>query len=431
MWYFLYNILLFLSAPLIVIILLLKKRCRRGLGQRVGLTLPEGFPPDKDVLWIHAVSMGEVIAATPLVTAIHHAHPHLGIIISTITETGREAVEQRLAGIARHCYLPLDWSWVVRRVIGRLRPKVFLVIETELWPNLLKELHVQGVSNVLVNGRLSTKSFERYRWVKSFMSSVLSSFQLCLVQSDRDAQRLTALGAQAAKVHRTGNMKFDIELVGLNGQINSIGPKILGVQDDEMLIVAGSTHPKEEEVLLSCYQEVLKAHPRSVLLLAPRHIERSEQLEDTIRSFGFPAIRRSLLEGNDARLGSVTKPRVIVLDTRGELAQVYALARVTFVGGTFVSVGGHNLLEPASWGKPVLFGPYTDHCQEIANFLLESGGGSQVRDSQEMSAFVVNILNDQFLAERMGQAARQVVFDNQGVVKRNIELLRPYLELKA
>lgn len=394
----------------------------------MGLVLPEGFSSDKEVLWIHAVSMGEVIAVVPLVTTIHHAYPHLAIIISTITDTGREAVEQRLSGIARHCYLPLDWPWVVRRFIRHLRPKAFFVVETELWPNLLKELQAYGVSTVLVNGRLSTKSFGGYLRVKAFMKQVLSSFSLCLVQSDRDAQRLIALGANRERVHRTGNIKFDVELVGIDGQENRIAPELIGVHDGEILIVAGSTHPKEEEELLLCYQDILEEYPQVVLLMAPRHIERSEQLEDVIRSFGFEVIRRSRLDTNDRVSFAGTRPRVIVLDTRGELAHVYALARVTFVGGTFISVGGHNLLEPASWGKPVLFGSFTDHCQEIADLLLESGGGKQVRDGREMASLVVNILNDQSLADRMGHAARQVVLDNQGVVKRNFELLRPLLE---
>ena len=426
MWYFLYNIVLLVSAPVVILILLLKKRCRRGLGQRLGFVLPDGCSPDDEILWIHAVSMGEVLAVIPLVTAIHDAYPRFTIIISTITDTGREAVEQRLAGIARHCYLPLDWPWTVRRFVRHLHPKVFIVVETELWPNLLKELRAQGASSALVNGRLSTKSFERYRRVKSFMKDVLSSLSLCLMQSDRDVQRLIALGAHAEQVHHTGNMKFDVEVVGLDSHKNTMGPQHIGLGDDEILIVAGSTHQKEEEVLLSCYQEVLRTHPKAVLLMAPRHIERSDQLEDTIGSYGFKALRRSRLGKTDA--ATETGPRVIVLDTRGELASVYALARVTFVGGTFVPVGGHNLLEPASWGKPVTFGPFTDHCQEIADLLLESGGGRQVRDGHEMASLLVDILNDRSLAERIGKAARQVVIENQGVVKRNLELLRPLLE---
>ncbi len=417
--------ILLVSAPVIVLMLLCKKRCRRGLGQRIGFTLPKDFPPQDEVLWIHAVSMGEVLAAVPLVTAIHKAFPRLAIVISTITDTGREAVEQRLSGIATHCYLPLDWPWAVRRFVRHLRPKVFLVVETELWPNLLRELRAQRVSNVLVNGRLSSRSFPRYLWVKTFMKDVLSSFTLCLVQSERDAQRFVALGANPERVHRTGNMKFDVELVGLEGHTPQISAQRLGLQEGEALLVAGSTHPKEEEVLLSCYQEILKEEPHMVLLLAPRHIERSEQLEETIRSFGFHVIRRSQLGMNQEGLVRQPGPRVIVLDTRGELAHVYALARVAFVGGTFVPVGGHNLLEPASWGKPVLFGPFTDHCQEIADLLLQSGGGRQVRDGMELASLVINLLNDRSLADRMGQAAGQVVLENQGVVKRNVELLGP------
>ena len=432
MWYFLYNIALVVGAPLIVVALFLKKRCRRGFAQRVGLTLPQVSDPQGEVLWVHAVSMGEVLAIVSFVSAIHKVYPELKIIISTVTETGRESVENRLMGIAQHCYLPLDWSWTVRRFIRHVRPKSFIVIETELWPNLLKELHAKGVSAVLVNGRLSTRSFHRYLRVRSFVKEVLSCFNLCLVQSDRDAQRMIELGADPEIVHRTGNMKFDTELAGLDGRSKPVTFQFLGLHPYEVLVVAGSTHPKEEGVLLASYKEILSIHSNVVLLMAPRHIERSDEVVETIESFGFEAVRRSTKEQNLKRsIPQNGKARVIVLDTRGELASVYALAKVTFVGGTFVPVGGHNLLEPASWGKPVLFGPFTDHCQEIANLLLESEGGKKVHDANEMASLIVSILDDQKLACRMGRSARQVVLENQGVVKRNVEFLQLLLRSLA
>ena len=432
MWYLLYNMALVIGAPFIVVALFLKKRCRRGFTQRVGLALPKVGDPKAEVLWVHAVSMGEVLAIISFVSAIHKAYPELKIIISTVTETGRESVENRLMGIAQHCYLPLDWPWTVRRFIKHVRPKFFIVIETELWPNLLKELHANGVSAALVNGRLSTRSFYRYLHVKSFMKEVLGCFNLCLVQSDRDAQRMIELGANPEHVHRTGNMKFDIELAVLDGQSKPVTFELLGLHPYEALVVAGSTHSKEEGVLLSSYKEILSIHANVVLLIAPRHIERSDEVVETIKSFGFEAVRRSTIEDNGKRLLSKNgKARVILLDTRGELASVYALAKVTFVGGTFVPVGGHNLLEPASWGKPVLFGPFTDHCQEIANLLLESKGGKKVRDASEMASLIVSILDDEDLACRMGRSARQVVLENQGVVKRNVELLQLLLQSQS
>ena len=432
MWYLLYNVALVVGAPFILLALFLKKRCRKGLAQRLGLVLPPVGNPQAEVLWVHAVSMGEVLAIVPFVFAIHEAYPRLKILISTVTETGREAVENHLIGIAQHCYLPLDWPWTVRRFIRHVRPKAFIVIETELWPNLLKELHDKGVSAALVNGRLSTRSFHRYLCIKSFMKEVLRCFNLCLVQSAQDAHRMIELGANPERVHRTGNMKFDVELSGLDGQSKPVTFEFLGLHPHEVLVVAGSTHPKEESVLLASYKEILNTYANVVLLIAPRHIERSEQVVETIRSFGFEVVRRSTLEENGkGTLRNDERARVIVLDTRGELANVYALAQVTFVGGTFVPGGGHNLLEPASWGKPVLFGPFTDHCQEIANLLSESEGGKEVHDASEMASFVVSILDDQALALRMGQSARQVVLKNQGVVKRNVECLRPLLQSRA
>ncbi len=430
MWRLFYNIVLLALSPLVVAVLLSKPRCRPGLLQRLGLQEGRsgrsdlhGTPhtPAQPVIWIHAVSLGEVVAVTPLVNELHRRHPSYRLVVSTVTETGREAVEQRLAGVAEHCYAPLDFPWVVSRFIERLQPCLYLFVETELWPNLLWHLRRHGVPTVLVNGRLSTRSFARQQWapVRSFYRTMLQTLSLCLMQSDRDVDRIVALGAEASRVKRTGNIKFDqpIPVVAEGGAIRAH----LGLQDTERLFVSGSTHPGEEEILVECYRALVARDPSAVLLIAPRHIERAESVETMIRTRGLAVQRRSII-GQVGVLRS-TGPRVLVLDTRGELAAIYREAVVAFVGGTLVPIGGHNLLEPAQWAKPVLFGLYTDHCAEIADLLIHAGGGRRVLQSEELTQHVIALFSNDEERERMGRSARQVVEQNQGALQRTLDAI--------
>ncbi|MBI3808557.1 MAG: 3-deoxy-D-manno-octulosonic acid transferase [Nitrospirae bacterium] len=431
MWRLFYNIVLVAVSPLIVAVLLAKPRCRPGLLQRLGIEegsfgfLEQKKPnklnqPNKPVIWIHAVSLGEVVAVTPLVNELHRRHPAYRLVVSTVTETGREAVEQRLAGVAEHCYAPLDFPWVVSRFIERLQPCLYLFVETELWPNLLWHLRRCGVPTALVNGRLSTRSFARQQWapVRSFYRTMLQTLSLCLMQSDRDVDRIVALGAEASRVRRTGNIKFDqpIPVVVESGTTRAH----LGLQDTDLLFVAGSTHPGEEEILVECYRALVARCPSAVLLLAPRHIERAESVEAMIRARGFAVQRRSTIQ---AGVLWSTGPRVVVLDSRGELAAIYREAVVAFVGGTLVPIGGHNLLEPAQWAKAVLFGPYTDHCAEIADLLIQAGGGRRVLQAEELTQQIMALFSDSEERERMGRSARQVVEQNQGALQRTMEAI--------
>lgn len=413
-----------------------KRRCRPGLLQRLGLKnslsgqsgssdlsgrrgRQDGL--DRPVIWIHAVSLGEVVAVTPLAHELHRRHPECRLVISTVTETGREAVEQRLAGVAAHCYAPLDFPWVVSRFIERLQPCIYLFVETELWPNLLWHLRRRGVPTVLVNGRLSSNSFARQQWgpVRSFYRTMLQTLSLCLMQSERDVDRIVALGAEASRVRRTGNIKFDqpVSAVVEDGRIRAH----LGIQDKEQLLVAGSTHPGEEEILVECYQALVARCPSAVLLLAPRHIERAESVEAMVRARGFAVQRRSTI-GQAGGLQS-RGPRVVVLDSRGELAAIYREAVVAFVGGTLVPIGGHNLLEPAQWAKPVLFGRYTDHCAEIADLLIQAGGGRRVLQAEDLTQQIMALFSDDKERERMGRSARQMVEQNQGALQRTLEAI--------
>ena len=434
MWYLLYNSLLLLVSPVILFVLLAKPRCRRGLPQRLGL-LAETSSPEPAVgsgcIWIHAVSLGEVVAVAPLVRDLRRRYPDARLVVSTVTETGREAVEQRLEGVAEHRYAPLDFPWVVNQVIDRLQPSLYVFVETELWPNLLRSLRRRKVPSILVNGRLSTRSFERQRLpvIRGFYRTMLNMISCCLMQSERDAQRMIELGAEPSRVRCTGNIKFDqpVPQAAAGGMV--LSKASLGLTDRERLLVAGSTHPGEEEAIVDAYQVLVAEFPDLRLVLAPRHIERAAQVEQMIRAKGLTVTRRST--GGTRADGRASGARVLVLDTRGELALLYRDAVVAFVGGTLAPVGGHNLLEPAVWGKPVLFGPHTDHCAEVAALLLNAQGGRVVQDEQDLAQGLRELLRDPVALQRMGQAAQQVVADNQGALQRSAEIIATFLPARG
>ena len=424
MWHVLYKGLLLLASPVIVALLAAKPRCRRGLATRLGLSPLRIRPDQRPLIWMHAVSLGEVVAITPLVRELHRRHPDHRFAVSTATETGRDAVEQRLAGIAEHVYAPVDFPWAVARTIDRLRPVLYVFIETELWPNLLGQLARRGVPAVMINGRLSTRSYARQRRapVRWLYGGILRSLRLCLMQSDRDAERIISLGADPRAVHRTGNIKFDQPLPVSDRTVSRTD---IGLAEGAPLLVAGSTHAVEEEIVVDAYRLTLARHPSAQLLLAPRHIERAEAIEAMVRERGLTVRRRS--QGRESEQAAGSRPHVVILDSRGELAGIYREATVAFVGGTFVPIGGHNLLEPAFWAKPVLFGPYTDHCVEIANLFEQTGGGRRVNSPEELNAAVIRLFDHHDECRRMGQAAQSMVRENQGALRATIEAIEDQL----
>ncbi|GJL66776.1 MAG: 3-deoxy-D-manno-octulosonic acid transferase [Nitrospirales bacterium] len=424
MGYFLYNVLLLIASPFIVLGLLAKPRCRRGLLQRLGRVPPNLKHLHAPVIWIHAVSLGEVTAVVPFVKELHAQHPHYSFVISTVTETGREAVEQHLGEMAYHCYCPLDFPWSVKAYIRTLHPVVFLLVETELWPNLLRSMADHQVPAILVNGRLSSNSFRRYQQIQSFMKQVLSALALCLMQSERDVERLIDLGANPETVRHTGNMKFDQDEGPFDVDLEPVSRSLLGLAPQQKLFVAGSTHEAEEDLLLRCYGRLHDIMPSLVLLIAPRHIERSPTIRENIRRHGFSCTLRSRLQNGMGIREEPDRPHVIVLDSRGELASAYALGWIAFVGGTLTPIGGHNLLEPARWGVPVFFGPYTDHCTEVARILRDAGGGIEVQNEDELFSRIKEAHEDASWRIRVGEAAQKALGEHGGVVKKNIQLIQ-------
>jgi 3-deoxy-D-manno-octulosonic-acid transferase len=418
--YALYSVLLRLGL-LAYMPAFLARRRRAGYGhdlaQRFG-RLGDGLPTEPRC-WVHAVSVGESAAAVPLVEAIHRRWPELGIVVSTITPTGARIVADRLAGTAVHRYFPLDLPGPVRRALEAARPRFFIAIETELWPNFLRALARRRIPSMIANGRISDRSFRRYLRVRWLMRRVLADVSVFAMQSEEDARRIVALGAPPSRVVVTGNLKSD--LVPEAEPADAAWRERLGLGATAQLWIAGSTHRGEEAIVLDAFLRARARCPRLSLLVAPRHPERAAEVEDLIRERGLTPARRSRLP--DCRAPGA----VVILDTVGELAALYGLAEVVFVGGSLVPIGGHNLLEPAMRGKPVLYGPHTSNFREGAERLQRSGGGIVVKDGLELERELSLLLEDHELARRTGDAARAAFAGRAGAVHATLELIARHL----
>ncbi len=389
----------------------------RSLGQRLG-RLGEGLPREPRC-WIHAVSVGEAATAVPLVEAITRRWPQLGIVMTTVTPTGARIVADRLAGRAVHRYFPIDLPGPVRRALDAVNPRFFLCMETELWPNLLRALAARGVPSMIANGRISDRSFRRYRLVRFFTARMLTHVRVLAMQSEEDARRIIALGARPERVVVTGNIKSD--LIPPEGGGDALWQRLLGLDDGEPVWVAGSTHRGEEAIVLDVYLRLRARVPTLTLVLAPRHPERVAEVERLVRERRLQPVRRSGLPKSQAR------GAVIIVDTVGELAQIYRVASIVFVGGSLAPTGGHNMLEPALLRKPVLFGPHTTNFRESAELLLEAGGALVVRDGAELEAHMAALLVDAERCRLMGEAAFKAVAGRRGAIKHTLELVERYL----
>lgn len=393
------------------------RRLTRGvpMNVRARFGLHSAPPSGRRAVWIHAVSVGEVIAALPLVDALHARHPEWPLVVSTVTETGASVVRARLDGVATHRYFPLDFPGAVRRVVGALDPAVLVCMETELWPNVLRELGRRGVPVMIANGRLSDRSFRRYSRVRSLMRPMLAGVRVLAMQSDEDARRMLMLGAPPERVVVTGNLKHDAGPAGAGAA--ELWRRLLGLPSGRPAWIAGSTHRGEDEAVIAAHAAVRARVPELALIVAPRHPDRVAEVMALLRARGLPAVRRSELTAPG--MGD----RVVVLDTVGELAALYGVADVVFVGGSLVDAGGHNMLEPARLGKPVLMGPHTANFREIATVLLEGGGAAVVRDAGELAARLGELLGHPGRRAAMGEAGRRAAASRPGALLRTIELL--------
>lgn len=405
----------------------LLRRLTRGVPMnaraRLGRAAPvDGGPPSA---WLHAVSVGEAIAAVPLVEGLRRLHPELPLVMTTVTNTGAQIVRDRFAGLATHRFFPLDLPWVVRRVAASINPAFLICMETELWPNTLRALASRGIPVMIANGRISDRSFRRYRLVRRFMMSVLADVRVFAMQSDEDARRIIALGAHPERVVVTGNIKLDATVADPAGAVD-LWRRLLGLSPEQRVWIAGSTHAGEEDVVLEAHRAAVAECPELVLVIAPRHPERTDEVLALLERRGWPAIRRSELPFAVTSTATPVPP-VVVLDTVGELATLYAIADVVFVGGSLVPVGGHNLLEAAQRRKPILIGPHVGNFRESTGLLESVGAALVVRDASELSRELRRLLADSDLRVKVGDAGYEAVASRHGAVRETLDLVGRYL----
>jgi 3-deoxy-D-manno-octulosonic-acid transferase len=394
-----------------------------SLGQRMGY-LPVSFNVDGDEsIWIHAVSVGEVLTARPLIAALRQRYPALRIVLSTTTIAGQRLARRSVPNVDEVFYFPFDLGVFVRRTLDLVKPRLFLMMETEIWPVLLRECRQRGIKTVVVNGRLSSRSFPRYRLITSFMRRVLGDVDRFCVQSDESARRFVSLGADSSKVVVTGSLKFDsLDHAGQpRGRDRVL--RYFRMPPSRPVIVAGSTMKGEEPAVLRAFRRVRATSPTAMLVLAPRHPERFGEVEQLCRNEGWKTSRRT-------ELAIDTEPRadIVVVDTIGELAALYQVGTAVFVGGSLVPTGGHNVLEPAVFGKPIVFGPHMENFREIAEAFVASGAAVQLDDEGELETALVDLLGDPVRRARLGAAARALVEANRGAKDKTMAVIEALVQ---
>lgn len=427
--YSLYSILVVIAAvvasPWFVYQALRYKKYVGSLGQRMGY-LPVSFNMDGDAsIWVHAVSVGEVLTARPLISELKRRYPHLRMFLSTTTMAGQQLARRSVRDVDAVFYFPFDFGFVIRRTLDLVRPELFIMMETEIWPNLLRECRARGIKTAVVNGRLSARSFPRYRLVRPMMRRVLEHIDRFLVQSEESARRFIDLGADPARVVVTGSLKFDsleVPSTALQARARERVLRYFRVPASRPVIVAGSTMKGEEAAVLHAFRRVRTASPNALLILAPRNPERFAEAEQLARAEGWKVAKRS-----DLAVDAEPRVDIVVLDSIGELATVYQLGTVVFVGGSLVPTGGHNILEPAVFGKPIVFGPHMQNFLEIADAFVTNGAGVQLHTEEELDEAFVSLMGDPVRRARLGAAARALVEANRGANEKSLAVLTQLL----
>jgi 3-deoxy-D-manno-octulosonic-acid transferase len=394
-----------------------------SLGQRMGY-LPVSFNVDgDDSIWIHAVSVGEVLTARPLIAALRQRYPNLRIVLSTTTIAGQQLARRSVPNVDEVFYFPFDLAVFVRRTLDLVKPRLFLMMETEIWPVVLRECRARGIKTVVVNGRLSSRSFPRYRLIRPFMRRVLQDVDRFCVQSDESARRFIALGADPSTVVVTGSLKFD--------SLDNSGPlrardrvlRYFRLPPSRPVIVAGSTMKGEEPAVLRAFRRVRATSPTALLVLAPRHPERFGEVAQLCRNEGWKTARRTELA-----IDAEPRADIIVVDTIGELASIYQIGTAVFVGGSLVATGGHNVLEPAVFGKPIVFGPHMENFREISEAFVSAGAAVRLDDEGQLETVLLDLLGDPVRRARLGAAARALVEANRGAKDKTMTVIEALVQ---
>jgi len=428
--YILYNAILFVAAIIIVPYFLLKiifaGKYRKSIIPKLGGGQAERLAGLKDGprVWVHAVSVGEVTAAAPIVASLKIKRPEAHIIFSTSTETGQEMAHRFIKGAAAFIYFPLDIPVVIRRVMDLADPDIFVLVETELWPNFLNICKKRRIKTLMVNGRISPRSHRRYRQTAFFWKRVLDNLDAAGMISTIDAERIQEIGLASAKIKVLGNAKYD----GLASMVSPVLQKEISlrfnVRQNERFFVAGSTHEGEEKIVIEVYREILKRYPDFQLIIVPRHIERTGDVLGLLKQAGLNDVI-TLSEMNSGRRRK--EERVIVIDVIGELFKVYSLATVVYCGGSLVPKGGQNILEAAAWGKVIFYGPSMEDFSQEKDLLENAGCGVTVRNAAELSQGILHLLEQPEEIISRGERGRAVVLANIGASTGYADMISKYI----
>src|SRR5260221_780832 len=384
-----------------------------SLAQRLEY-LPISFTLDgEESIWTHAVSVGGVLTAGALLPELGERYPRLGLFLSTTTMTGQQIARHSLQYVDEVFYFPFDLAFIVNRTLRLVKPRLFIMMETEIWPNLLQACHRTGVRAVLVNGRISSRSYPRYRLARPFFRRVLTDVDRFCMQGEESARRIIEMGADPDRVVVTGSLKFDwLDLPGVATAADRGRNRVLRyfrMTKDRPVIIAASTLKGEEEPVFEAFQRIRARVPEALLIIAPRKPDRFDAVEQRARDAGWKTARRSELP-----VDAEPRQDVVVLDTIGELAQLYQIATAVFVGGSLVDAGGHNILEPAVFGKAIVFGPHMQNFAEIARAFVENDAAIQIKSGRELEHALLGLLTDPVRRARLGAAARALVEANRG-----------------
>ncbi len=420
----LYSLILHLALPLIYLRLLWRAGRAPAYGRRIGERFAFGLPTfQPGGIWIHAVSMGESIAAAPLIRELLARYPGLPITVTCMTPTGSERIQALFGERIQHCYLPYDLPWACSRFLGRLQPRLAVVMETELWPNHIHGCHVRGIPVVLANARLSERSARGYARFSGLTAPMLGELELIAVQTEVEAERFRRLGARVECVEVTGSIKFDLS-VDPHLPVRAHELRTVWGASSRPVWIAASTHVGEDEIILAAHRQLLVERADALLILVPRHLERFASVHELCLREGFATVRRSTGEP----VGDGVQ--VLLGDTLGELLFLYALADLAFVGGSLIANGGHNLLEPAALSKPLLSGPHLFNFLEIATLLRDAGGLLEVADAEQLLAALRHLFAEPQVAARMAESGLSVLRANQGALARLLAGLERLLQAR-
>jgi 3-deoxy-D-manno-octulosonic-acid transferase len=422
----LYNFILFVASCFLIpyygLKIILTGKYRNSIGPKLGVAGGQSADALKGSprIWVHAVSVGEVTAAAPIVASLRDMFPHACIVLSTSTETGQEMARRLVTAASAYLYYPLDIPWVVRKTLNRVRPDIFVPVETELWPNFIRICRERGVRIVMVNGRISPRSFTRYAQTRFFWKRLLAWVDAMGMISQVDADRIIRIGAAREKVRVEGNAKYDSLASRADDHRRDEMRRTLNLPEGSSVFVAGSTHAGEEHVILNVYKNICAHYPDFILIIVPRHIERSAEIVSLAADGGFSdCIRMSEIQKGKVRHGE----RIVLVDVIGELFRIYSLATVVFCGGSLVPRGGQNILEPAAWGKVIFYGPSMEDFVDEKGLLEDAGAGITVNDEADLTTKLLHLLADPAGLAARGHAGRRVVTSNKGAARRYAALI--------